>query len=73
VAKKSSNKDPVQNFLTDLATQPGVLLDFIKDPVATLRRYGIRDSADIEHISNLVALEVSKKLMVVQDHAFIHW
>jgi hypothetical protein len=65
----------VKNFLTSLATDHELLLEFIKDPDRVLNRHKIRDKATKESIRNLLALEISKKLLVVPAYAssFVHW
>jgi len=73
VAKQPSEQKRVQDFLTALATNSELLLEFIKYPDRVLKENKILKKTDQEHIRNLLALEVAKKLLVVQGHAFIHW
>jgi hypothetical protein len=63
----------VQLFLTSLATDSDLLLEFIKNPDRVLQEHEIRDKTTQEQIKNLLAIEVAKKLLVVPKAIFIHW
>jgi hypothetical protein len=74
VAKKPSNEEQrVQRFLTALATDPMLLVDFIKDPDGVLEKHEIKRKETKERIRLLLALEVAKQLLVVPTAAFVHW
>ena len=74
MAKRASNEEKlVQEFLTALATEPQLLVDFIKDPDGVLEEYKIRRKETKERIRLLLALEVAKQLLVVPTAAFVHW
>ena len=52
-----------QAFLSRLATDANLLLDFIKDPTGVLQdptKFNIQDPDTIEFIRNTVAVEVAK-------------
>ena len=70
MAKQRSNQ--VQTFLTRLATESELLLEFIKYPDRVLKAHNIRDKTTREQIKNLLALEVAKRL-VAYNVGFVHW
>jgi hypothetical protein len=70
VAKKRLNR--VQDFLTRLATDPELLLEFINYPDRVLEAHKIREKDRVD-VRNLLALEVAKKLLVVPTAAYVHW
>jgi len=74
VAKRASNEEKlVQEFLTALATDPKLLVAFIKDPDGVLEKHKISRQETKERIRLLLALEVAKQLLVVPTAAFVHW
>jgi hypothetical protein len=74
VATQPSKEEKlVQSFLTLLATDPKLLVDFIKDPDGVLEQHKIRRKETKDRIRLLLALEVAKQLLVVPTAAFVHW
>jgi hypothetical protein len=71
VAKQNAKR--MQDFLTLLATDPNVLLAFIRNPEDVLKEHNIRDAETQALIRNMLALEVAKKMAVWPVAAFIHW
>jgi hypothetical protein len=61
VAKQRSKL--VQALLTSLATDPELLMEFIKTPDRVLDEFNIQEPAMRQQIRNLLALEITKKLL----------
>ncbi len=71
MAKQNAKR--TQEFLTLLATDPNVLLAFIKNPEKVLEDHRIQDPATQALIRGMLALEVAKKMVVFPVAAYIHW
>jgi hypothetical protein len=71
VAKQRSKL--VQALLTTLATDPELLMEFIKTPDRVLDEFNIEEPAMRQQIRNHLALEVAKKILAVPCAAYIHW
>jgi hypothetical protein len=70
MAKQPSKR--VQDFLKELATNSELLGEVIKNPEAEMKKRNISEK-DRMFIRKSLALEASKKLMIVPDAFFIHW